>query len=70
VRLAGIRAGDIVRVDDGLPCSKVIGQGGARVRVAPITGPSGVRTVTFARDVVGSLTRDPVAAPRPTRGIR
>jgi hypothetical protein len=52
VRLAGIRAGDIVRVHDGLPyLAEVIGHDGARVRVAPITGPTGVRTVT-SRDVV------------------
>jgi hypothetical protein len=53
MRLAGIRAGDIVHVNDGLPYfAEVIGQDGARVRVAPITGPRGVRTVT-SRDVVG-----------------
>jgi hypothetical protein len=52
VRLAGIKPGDIVRVHDGLPyLAEVIGQDGARVRVAPITGPRGVRTVT-SRDVV------------------
>jgi hypothetical protein len=47
VRLAGIKPGDIVRVHDGLPyLAEVIGHDGARVRVAPITGPRGVRTVT------------------------
>jgi hypothetical protein len=52
MRLAGLRAGDIVRVHDGLPyLAEVIGQDGARVRVAPITGPKGIRTVT-SRDVV------------------
>jgi hypothetical protein len=52
VRLAGIRAGDIVRVNDGLPYfAEVTGQDGARVRVAPITGPRGVRTVV-SRNVV------------------
>jgi hypothetical protein len=52
MRLAGIRAGDIVRVHDGLPyLAEVIGQDAARLRVAPITGPRGVRTVT-SRDVV------------------
>jgi hypothetical protein len=52
VRLAGIKPGDIVRVHDGLPyLAEVVGQDGARVRVAPITGPRGVRTVT-SRDVV------------------
>jgi hypothetical protein len=52
MRLAGLRAGDIVRVHDGLPyLAEVIGQDRARVRVAPITGPRGVRTVT-SRDVV------------------
>ena len=51
MRLAAIRAGDIVRVNDGLPyLAEVIGQEGARLRVAPITGPRGVRTVT-PRDV-------------------
>ena len=36
MRLAGIRAGDIVRVHDGLPWfAEVIGRDGARVRVAP-----------------------------------
>jgi hypothetical protein len=50
--LAGIKTGGIVRVHDGLPyLAEVIGQHGARVRVAPITGPRGVRTVT-SRDVV------------------
>jgi hypothetical protein len=52
MRLAGIKPGDIVRVHDGLPyLAEVIGQRGARVRVAPITGPRGVRTVT-SREVV------------------
>jgi hypothetical protein len=52
VRLAGVKPGDIVRVHDGLPyLAEVIGQEGARVRVTPITGPKGVRTVT-SRDVV------------------
>ena len=52
MRLAGIRAGDIVRVHDGLPYfAEVVGQDGARVRVAPITGPRGVRTIT-SREVV------------------
>lgn len=52
VRLAGVKPGDIVRVHDGLPyLAEVIGQDGARVHVAPITGPRGVRTVT-SRDVV------------------
>jgi hypothetical protein len=52
MRLAGIRAGDIVRVHDGLPyLAEVIGHDGPRVRVTPITGPTGVRTVT-SRDVV------------------
>src|ERR1035437_6735026 len=38
VRLAGIRAGDIVRVHDGLPyLAEVIGHDGPRLRVAPIT---------------------------------
>ena len=53
MRLAAIRVGDIVCVHDGLPWfAEVIGQEGARVRVSPITGPRGVRTVT-SRDVVG-----------------
>jgi hypothetical protein len=52
MRLASIKPGDIVRVHDGLPyLAEVIGQDGARVRVAPITGPRGVRTVT-SRQVV------------------
>jgi hypothetical protein len=52
MRLDGIRAGDIVRVHDGLPyLAEVIGHDGARLRVTPITGPKGVRTVT-SRDVV------------------
>ena len=52
MRLAGIKPGDIVRVHDGLPyLAEVIGQDGARVRVAPITGPRGVRTIT-SREVV------------------
>jgi hypothetical protein len=52
VRLAGIRPGDIVRVHDGLPyLAEVIGHDGARVRVAPITGPRGIRMVT-SREVV------------------
>jgi hypothetical protein len=55
MRLAGIRAGDIVRINDGLPyLAEVIGQDGGRVQVAPITGPRGVRTVT-SRDVVEAL---------------
>jgi hypothetical protein len=52
MRLARIKPGDIVRVHDGLPyLAEVIGQHRARVRIAPITGPRGVRTVT-SRDVV------------------
>jgi hypothetical protein len=52
MRLASIKPGDIVRIDDGLPyLAEVIGQDGARVRVTPITGPRGVRTVT-SREVV------------------
>ena len=44
MRLAGVRAGDIVRVNDGLPhLAEVVGQDGARVRVAPITGLKGDR---------------------------
>jgi hypothetical protein len=46
-RTTGVKPGDIVRVHDGLPyLAEVIGQDGARVRAAPITGPRGVRTVT------------------------
>jgi hypothetical protein len=52
MRLAGIKPGDIVRVHDGLPyLAEVIGQDGARVRVTPITGPRGVRTVK-SREIV------------------
>jgi hypothetical protein len=52
IRLAGIKPGDIVRVHDGLPyLAEVIGQEGPRVRVEPITGPRGFRTVT-SREVV------------------
>jgi hypothetical protein len=52
MRLAGIKPGDIVRVNDGRAyLAEVIGQEGARVRTSPITGPRGVRTVT-SRDVV------------------
>jgi hypothetical protein len=52
VRLAGIKPGDIVRVHDGLPyLAEVVGHDGARLRVTPITGPKGVRTVT-SRDVL------------------
>jgi hypothetical protein len=52
MRLAGVRTGDIVRVHDGLPyLAEVIGHDGARVRVTPITGPKGVRTIT-SREVV------------------
>jgi hypothetical protein len=52
MRLARIKPGDIVRVHDGLPyLAEVIGQDGVRVRIAPITGPKGLRTVT-SRDVV------------------
>jgi hypothetical protein len=37
----------VVTSDDGLPyLAEVIGQDGTSVRVAPITGPRGVRTVT------------------------
>jgi hypothetical protein len=47
MRLASIKPGDIVRVHDGLPyLAEVIGHDGARVHVAPITRPRGVRTVT------------------------
>lgn len=50
--LASIKPGDIVRVHDGLPYfAEVIERGGTLVRVAPITGPRGVRTVT-SREVV------------------
>jgi hypothetical protein len=53
MRLAGIRPGDIVRIDDGLPyLAQVIERDGARIRVAPITGPRGVRAVR-SRDVIG-----------------
>jgi uncharacterized protein YbjT (DUF2867 family) len=52
MRLAGIKPGDIVRVDDGLAyLAEVVGHDGTRVRVTPITGPKGVRTIT-SRDVV------------------
>jgi hypothetical protein len=52
MRLASIKPGDIVRVHDGLPyLAEVIGQDGALVRITPITGPRGVRTVT-SREVV------------------
>jgi hypothetical protein len=52
MRLASIKPGDIVRIDDGLPyLAEVIGHDGARMRVTPITGPKGVRTIT-SRDVV------------------
>jgi len=52
MRLAGIKPGDIVRVDDGLPyLAEVVDRDGSRVHVAPITGPRGVRTVT-SHDVV------------------
>ena len=65
MRLARVRAGDIVRVHDGLPyLAEVIGQEGARVRVAPITGPKGVRTVT-SREVVEHWRK---ARPRLTSG--
>ena len=44
MRLAAIKTGDIVRVHDGLPyLAEVIGHDGARLRVAPITGPRGIR---------------------------
>ena len=50
----------------GLPyLAEVIGQDGARVRVAPITGPKGVRTIT-SREVVDhwrkARSRQPGAA--------
>jgi hypothetical protein len=52
MRLVGIRPGDIIRVDDGLPyIGEVIARDGTVVRVAPITGPRGVRAVK-SRDVV------------------
>ena len=52
MRLAGIKPGDLVRVHDGLPyLAEVVGHDGGRVRVAPITGPSGVRTIP-SRDVI------------------
>lgn len=44
MRLAGIRAGDIVRVDDGLPFyALVIERAERRLIVNPITGPRGLR---------------------------
>jgi hypothetical protein len=52
MRLASIKPGDIVRVHDGLPyLAEIIGHDGARLRVAPITGPKGVRTIT-SRDMI------------------
>ena len=52
MRLASVKTGDLVRVDDGLPYfAEVIERDGVRVKVSPITGPRGVRTVT-ARSVV------------------
>jgi hypothetical protein len=71
MRLSAIRAGDIVRVHEGLPYyAEIIGQDGARVRIAPITGPRGVRTVT-SREVVGhwrkaGTTRGPGAGIAPS----
>jgi hypothetical protein len=53
VRLASVKAGDIVRVDDGqawLATVYDVPERG-RVRVTPITGPRGMRTVT-AREIV------------------
>jgi hypothetical protein len=52
MRLAAIKPGDIVRIDDGLPyLAEVIMRDGTRLRIAPITGPRGVRAVT-SREVV------------------
>ena len=52
MRLASIKPGDIVRVHDGLPyLAEIIDHDGVRLRVAPITGPKGVRSIT-SRDVI------------------
>lgn len=65
MRLASVRPGDIVRVDDGMPyygeVIEVLSGGRALaqragVRVSPITGPRGVRGVS-ARQVVGHWRR-------------
>lgn len=52
MRLVGIRPGAIVKIHDGLPYfAEVIDRDTASLRVSPITGPRGVRTVR-ARQVV------------------
>ena len=62
MRLGSVRAGDIVRVDDGMPyLAEVIGRGAAAergydLRVMPLTGPRGVRGVR-ARQVVAHWRR-------------
>lgn len=64
MRLAGVREGDIVQVDDGLAYFAVVhGRRGRRLLVAPLAGawrPPPVR----ATDVVGHWRR---AGPRPAK---
>jgi hypothetical protein len=63
----------VVTAHDGLPYfAEVIGQVGVGVRVAPITGPRGVRTIT-SRDVVDHWRKTRSRQPRsslagPSRG--
>ena len=76
MRLAAIRAGDIVRVNDGLPyLAEVVGQDGVRVRVSPITGPKGVRTIA-SRQVIEHWRKarsrqpsDDLAGPSHSEGV-
>jgi hypothetical protein len=50
MRLTGIRAGDIVLVDDGLPChADVVDKQRGRLRVRPLCRSLAPRTVKAAR---------------------
>lgn len=52
MRLTAIKPGDHVKVDDGLPYfAEVIELDAGQLRVSPITGPRGVRSVR-ARQVI------------------
>ena len=54
MRLASIRPGDLVRVDDGLPyIAEVLGDQGRGLRVLPVSGPRGGGRAVKAVEVIG-----------------
>lgn len=65
MRLSSVRVGDIVRVNDGMPYfAEVIGHEASQLRVSPITGPRGVRSVK-ARQVVDHWRKTTIRVRKP-----